>query len=454
MKKILLINPNTYKIPHTVFPLGLAYIDEALQQADFETLTFDFNLDKLDVLAQTIDDFCPECIGISLRNVDDIRIGAREFFVNDIRDLIKAIRLHCSIPVVLGGSGFSVLPLEIYELCQPDFGITGEGEVAFVSLLNGKKQESIPGLVYRTEKGIEMNPVRLLDWSDAGIPVRSQRLLDYYLQDGGMANVQTQRGCPLKCCYCTYPVIEGRQYRHRTGDSIAREFLNLKEMGARYVFIVDSVFNTSETHVRGICEALIDAGTPLPWGCFIRPYRLSRELVHLMKEAGLTHIEFGSDSLNTDILKNYKKGFTFDDIRRNSEIVRDVGIDYCHFLIFGGPGETEESMDITFENSKRISGALYFPSIGMRVYPQTHLFEVNKQVSGASKESLLQPTYFIAPGLNEKGIAKKILEYSQQSSNWVNLQQSPEFDAIAQRLRKKGVAGPLWNFLSVMRRLS
>ncbi len=455
MKKILLVNPNTYSNPYPVFPLGLSYVEGALQEAGFDTQFFDLNLDKGDLLEKSLSAYQPDFIGISLRNVDDVQIGKREFFVDKIRELIIRIRLVSKSRIVLGGSGFSILPREIYELCEPDFGIAGEGEHVFTMLINEVNYKSIPGLVYRSEKGIVVNQVRLLGKGDFNAPKRRSRILDYFLQDGGMVNIQTQRGCPLRCCYCTYPVIEGRQYRRRSGQSIAEEMLDLKKRGAKYVFFVDSVFNTSQAHVRQICEALIEVGSPLSWGCFIRPKGLSVELVSLMQKAGLTHIEFGSDSLNTEILKHYGKGFTFEDIVESSNIVREVGVYFCHFLIFGGPGETEASMDVSFENSNKIPEALFFPTIGMRVYPQTHLQKVSETVPGIeSTPSLLQPTYFLASGLDQALLERKILEYSKLSPAWVDVQHSTEFDALAKRLRERGVVGPLWNYLTVLRRLS
>ena len=138
-------------------------------------------------------------------------------------------------------------------------------------LLSGVPNPEIPGLVFREHGEIRHNVVARLPEVPQLAPVRNRRIAEFYMRDGGMANLQTQRGCPLKCCYCTYPLIEGKRYRRRSGASIAEEFITLKNEGARYVFIVDSVFNTSNEHVEEICEALIQKDSPLPWGCFMRP---------------------------------------------------------------------------------------------------------------------------------------------------------------------------------------
>jgi len=447
-----------------VFPLGLAYIDDALQAAGHQTEWVDLNLETQGDLLRRLESTRFDYLAISLRNIDDVRISVREFFVDQIRDLIANIKKVSSVPIVLGGSGFSIFPQTIFDYCKPDYGIAGEGEEALLKLLEGHSLPLIPGLVFRENGTIRKNPVaRMVNPPDAG-PLRNSRILEYYLRDGGMANVQTQRGCPLKCCYCTYPLIEGKRYRRRSGESIAQEFLSLKATGAKYAFIVDSVFNTSNEHVSEICEALIKAGSPLPWGCFMRPKYVTSELLKMMKAAGLQHVEFGSDSLSDPVLKAYGKGFTFSEIQESSACAIAEDIDFCHFVIFGGPGETEATMLESFENSKKISGSIFFPSVGMRVYPDTNLHEVSESDNarphqtvefGCSCESahLLKPTYYIAPGLSIEAIEEKIAQFASESANWVDLERSPEFDAIAKRLRQKGVAGPLWNYLSVMRRL-
>ena len=72
-----------------------------------------------------------------------------------------------------------------------------------------------------------------------------------YLERGGMANLQTKRGCHYKCTFCAYPVIEGRGMRTRDPQGVAAEVETLlEEYGLDQFFIVDSVFNAP----RGYAE--------------------------------------------------------------------------------------------------------------------------------------------------------------------------------------------------------
>ncbi len=85
------------------------------------------------------------------------------------------------------------------------------------------------------------------------------------------------------------------------------------------------------------------------------------------------HIEFGTDSLSDTTLKNYGKPFTVADILEASKICNRLKIHCAHFLILGGYGETEDTLNETFENSKKIERTVFFPFVGMRIYPGTKL---------------------------------------------------------------------------------
>jgi radical SAM superfamily enzyme YgiQ (UPF0313 family) len=96
--------------------------------------------------------------------------------------------------------------------------------------------------------------------------------------------------------------------------------------------------------VAETCEAILRTGSKIPSGCFLRPRGLTPELMKLMGRAGLAHIEFGTDSFCDEVLAAYHKDFTFDDALHSSELAHQERIDYCHYLICGGPGETLETM--------------------------------------------------------------------------------------------------------------
>lgn len=454
--KILLISVNQCESPYPVFPLGLAYIDAALKQAGHQTKWIDQYIDRLDVL-QALEQSQPDFVGISLRNIDDVLIKKRQTFFDDLKPLCHQVRQRSPAKVILGGSGFSIFPEQLLTLCDADFGIHGEGEASLLQLIEALEKQidpsGIPGLVFRQGNRVVINPCRSNRKESGYLPSRPKALVDGYLQKSSMLNIQTQRGCAFHCCYCTYPLIEGRNYRRRDPELVAEEFQAIERLGARHAFIVDSVFNSSAEHVAAICEAILRRKVSVQWGCFLRPKGLTTELMRLMTRAGLSHIEFGSDSFCDSVLESYGKQFTFDDILQSSELARRQGTAYCHFLICGGPGETLRTLQIGFGNSQRLNQPVILALVGMRVYPGTPLFErVRSEGRLAAGEELLKPYYYLSPDLTADGVFEQLKGFARRSPNWIVGDPPAAYLKAVERLRAQGIVGPLWSYYPLMQR--
>jgi radical SAM superfamily enzyme YgiQ (UPF0313 family) len=455
---VLLISANRCTTPEPVFPLGLACLNAALRRAGHRTVWFDCLADRQrleDVLAACRPDFA----ALSIRNIDDIGWRTRETFFGDLPGLAARIREASGARLILGGSGFSIFPQPLFELAGADFGICGAGESALVELIGalheGRPFRHISGLVFRENGGVVMNPP-LSQPVDQELTEadRPGAVVEHYLRASGMLNVQTQRGCAFRCCYCTYPAIEGKRLWRRPPEAVAAEFAQLERLGARYVFITDSVFNSSAQHVAAVCEALLRREVKVSWGCFLRPQGLTGELMKLMVRAGLAHIEFGSDSFCDEVLAEYHKDFTFDDIRSCSELAQRERVNYCHYLIAGGPGETPETLRRSYEASQRLRGAIILAVIGMRIYPATPLFERAVAEGRLKREAdLLTPVYYLAPGLTSEGVFNQLRAFGGRSPNWIVGDPSPAYAGWVERLRQRGVVGPLWSYFAVLQRL-
>lgn len=441
-----------------MFPLGLCHLDTAVRRAGHVTRCADLNVES-QPFEEILGDFRPDIVGFSVRNIDDVLIRKRETFLGELKALCGTVRQKAACPSVLGGSGFSIFPTELLEHCGADYGIQGEGETAFVQLIEalstGGELPEISGLVSRQAGRNQSIRLRLPALAAASDPIqRTARLTEYYLAKTGMLNIQTQRGCAHECCYCTYPLIEGITHRRRPPEVVAQEMADMEADGAKYVFVVDSVFNSSPRHVREVCEALVARRLKLRWGCFLRPRNLTPELMDLMVQAGLAHVEFGSDSFCDIVLEAYQKHFTFEDIRRSSELARARGIDYCHFVICGGPGETRETLEVSYERSVGLSGAVIMATVGMRIYPGTALHKrAVREGRITSETNLLTPAYYIAEGLDEDGIFAALRTFSERSPNWIPGDPQPGYARFVERMRARGVTGPLWSYFAMLQRL-
>ena len=457
--RILLISANSYAVPYPVFPLGLAQLDVALRGAGHQVEWIDCLADT-DPVEERVRCFQPDVVGVSLRNIDDVAFRKQATFHGTLVTLCQRIR-QCrpGCRIVVGGSGFSIFPRELLGRSGADFGVQGEGEAGLLALLDALEQgtnyRQIPGLVFRDEGEIKCNPQRPARLDDTNtLPERPEHLVDYYLQHSLMLNLQTQRGCGFECCYCTYPLIEGRRHRRRAAAAVAEEFARLADRGVPYVFVVDSVFNSSPAHVIEICEAILERGVQLKWGCFLRPQGLDHRQMELLAAAGLSHIEFGSDSFSDRVLSAYRKHLQFADIRASAELAAAHKIEQCHFLILGGPGETRDTLEETLRNSRQLPDAVVLPVVGMRVYPGTAVYDEARRLGVLpTDEALLEPFHFVAPGLDAAFIQDRLQTFVREHPNWIVGEPPASFHRLVQRLRSRQIAGPLWTYFAMLQKL-
>jgi radical SAM superfamily enzyme YgiQ (UPF0313 family) len=447
-KKLLFISANRFTIPYPVYPLGISYLFTYLTERlpEYQIRIFDFNMNTPGALQEYLTDFAPDYVGVSLRNVDDVNFYTQESFITGYSTIMEIIRNTVKTPVIIGGSGFSIYPVEFFRLLKPDYGIKGEGEESLykflLSLDEGKPDLTIEGLVYQQDDQIRVNNrTHFIKTPDLSF---DSELLPFYWDKAGMVNIQTKRGCPYNCIYCTYPLIEGSIVRTLDPDKIIHTLRGLYEKHKiDYLFFTDSVFNISNNFNVELAEKLIDSKLPIHWGAYFSPHNLSADHLKLYARAGLTHIEFGTESLSDTTLKHYGKHFDVDEVVRVSEYCNEAEIYFCHFMIIGGYGETEATIDESFENAKRIANTVFFPFIGMRIYPGTVLHKISL-AEGLVKpgDDLIEPVYYIAPGINYDTLKDRAIASGRR---WV----FPDEDVatVMNRMRQRKRKGSLWHHL-------
>lgn len=446
--KILLISANIYAIPYKVYPLGISYLKTYMgdHYPDWEVDIFDFNFGDYSVFQTMLHAKQYDLIGLSLRNSDDVNYYAKESFLEHYLKICTIIRDTTTTKIVAGGPCVSIFPQEMLDYLKVDFVVVGEGEKTLCELANALKDQSditqIEGVLYKNSKE-EFHYHPKTNFA-SHLNVRfDPTLAKFYLNEGGMLNIQTKRGCPFHCIYCTYPIVDGRNVRTLDSKLIVE---NMKELYAieknNYLFFTDSVFNICEDYNEELANRIIESSIKMRWGAYFAPRNFKKERIELYKKAGLTHIEFGSDSFSNTQLINYKKEFTFSDIETATQICNELGINHSHFLILGGIGETEASLDETFKNAHKLENTIIFPFIGMRIYPNTELHRIALEEKRVPEGSILEPIYYISDAIE----VNKIKERALDSKNvWVfpDAEQNP----IVDRLREKKRRGPLWEYL-------
>ena len=450
MYKVAFISANNFQVPYPVYPIGVSYLMTYVKSHFDGCLCslFDFNLDGgYDEFARWCKSSDFDVFAVSLRNMDDVDFYSKNLFLDHYQKILHIIRDASSAPVVVGGPAFSIFPLPLFEALNPDFGIIGEGEDSLCGLLDalfyGKSPVQVDRLVYRDAEGkIVMNPRRHNVESPC---LRMEETeVDYYFRRSGMLNVQTKRGCPFHCMYCTYPLIDGREVRNLGVDSVIDNILQMNSrFGADYLFFTDSVFNVDREYNEELCARIIESGVRISWGAYFNPNNLSRKDLELYKKAGLTHIEWGTDTLADETLETYGKSFSWEDIRSTSQWASDLGIFYAHFMILGGYGETERTLDQTFERSRELGFTVFFPYVGMRIYPNTRLREIAVSQGLVSPEDdLVRPAYYVSKEIDVNKLKERA---SRSGTRWV-FSDEGESPVVA-RMRARHKRGPLWEYL-------
>ncbi len=405
--KVLLISANVAQTPYPVYPLGASMVAHALRQAGHEVRQLDFlhcNC-SLDAVTDAVTEMQPGAIGISVRNVDNVNFLHEQRYIDAVKQIVTTIRKTTQVPVVLGGSGFSVMPEAVLERVGADYGVVGEGEQLAVELINAIASGNPP-----TERCLQHPPV--LSGHQIAPADYDPDILSYYLASGGMASVQTKRGCTHKCLYCSYPVLEGSSIRLREPSAVADDVERLiGDHGARYIFFTDSVFNDEDGHYLAVVRELKRRAVRVPWTAFFKPGNLDEAGVDLMQETGLNAAEIGSDASTDTTLRRLGKDFLFADVLTCHERFARREISAAHYFMFGCPGETPETVREGIDNIRGLERAAVFVFMGIRILPDTPLQRLAERAGIlAPGQDLLDPAYYISPEVDADWMQETLTE--------------------------------------------
>ena len=208
---------------------------------------------------------------------------------------------------------------------------------------NAKSLDNVPNLLrtrgrskgytFRQEEAFDFNK-DIMDWGAVSEEIY-----------GKITWVQTQKSCPFKCSFCSFPVNQGSVLRAGM-DVVEAELDTLHSLGVKYLMFVDDTFNVPKTRFEKILNLLkkYDFG----WYSFIRSQYLGPEHVRDMKASGCMGAYLGIEAATDAMLINMDKNVTVNDYRKGIEMLKAADIPIYGSFVIGFPGETEE----TIQNSK------------------------------------------------------------------------------------------------------
>ncbi|MHA2430087.1 MAG: B12-binding domain-containing radical SAM protein [Promethearchaeota archaeon] len=445
--RVLILSGSREIVHVMVPPIGEAYLASYLINQGHEVKFLDLTLSndyKQDV-SRAINDFNPQVIGISIRNVDSTTFPGNLFFYLPVKGIIQYIKqlVGSDIPIILGGAGFSIFSEEILRDLNHDLGVVGDGEYVFAEIIKKIGNNEDPRKI---EKGVcfldssgeyhQNPPWRVENLDDLPFPIREMMDNEAYLieplnkSSPIWGNIQTKRGCPMNCIYCSYKYIEGSNVRYRSPQSIVEELdLIVNNYGIKNIFIVDSIFNLNYEHVKETCQEIINHNIDVKWGANYIPSEKFLDLMPLMKESGAVHFATGIESLSEEMLENMNKNRSPDEAILTSKKCVDLEIEQLIHIIVGGPGETIDTVRASLDRLETIEsfrGNLWqgdgdvIVFIGMRIYPHTPLQRIAVEEGIISKDqNLLKPKFYISPKVKDVDLYQVVRNYGHANPRWM-----------------------------------
>ncbi|MGB5158867.1 lipid biosynthesis B12-binding/radical SAM protein [Desulfobacterium sp. N47] len=440
--KILLIGANVASTPYYVYPLGIAMVSSTLKNAGHTVRQIDFlqNNMSLESIENEIRSFSPDIIGISMRNIDNVNLLNEQRYIDAVGEIVKRVRQVSSVPVVMGGSGFSIMPEAVLDKIGADYGIAGEGESLMVQFADDAQKG-----IYPEKRCIRSS--NFLQGKQIPSACYDPDIMQFYLKSGNIASVQTKRGCNHKCIYCSYPLLEGAAVRLRDPASVVNDIESLiNDHKVGYIFFTDSVFNDDDEAYLEVVSEMKNRNINIPWTAFFKPEGLKDEHIALMKETGLKAVEIGADASTDTTLKRLGKPFRFKDIALCNDLFARHQVATAHFYMFGCPGETRDTVIEGLENIKSLKNTVSFIFMGIRILPNTilHRIAVDEGLV-LPDDSLLESIYYIAPGIERQWLEKTLTDGFSGIRNCVFPPDA--MDGSLQFLHKLGYSGSLWDML-------
>jgi len=359
--KVCIISANT--LPAS--PSGPAYVAGAARQAGHEVTVFEslFAADPASELGAVLKRQRPDVAGISIRLVhgdvldSDAPLGTRHIDLRPrVKDMVDAVRQNSDARIVLGGPGFSYYAREWLDYLDVDYGIRGEGELAFPlylqRLADGGDIHSVPGCVFRKDGSFHAVPPHFVeDLNGTALPAYDLFDLERYAARKIAPALFTKRSCAFSCTYCPYSKLEGKQYRLKSPDRVLAEVRHtLQHTLDRRIIFCDNSFNVPRKHAETLCRAFMDEQLGFSWGTGdLKPIDVTDDFCRLLEDSGCFYVNLAIESASTTMLRRMKRGYTVQQVHESLKALSRSEIPFGASLMFGAPGETPETISETLD---------------------------------------------------------------------------------------------------------
>jgi radical SAM superfamily enzyme YgiQ (UPF0313 family) len=263
-------------------------------------------------------------------------------------DLALELR-RSGVTVLLGGFHVSGM-MSLFPGLSPEIQALVDAGVTIVA---GEVEDHWGEILRAAHRG-ELRPVyryldELPDLSDAPRPIVDKSYLRRFVSSN-FGTVDTSRGCPFNCSFCTIINVQGRKSRHRSPACIAETLReNYRQRGVDFYFFTDDDFARNPAW-EGIFDALIhlreQEGIPVEFmiQVDVASYRIPG-FVDKAARAGCSNVFIGMESINPESIKDAGKAQNkVSDYRNLIEAWHDAKVSTHVGYIIGFPHDSEESV--------------------------------------------------------------------------------------------------------------
>jgi len=328
-----------------------------------------------------------------LYDADIVGISSTFMGIDDVKQVVNKVeRDNPSATIILGGPlSWSVPSTEIMKLIPAiDYIIMREGEQTFLELIRAietKAEKSlIPGLAYNCDgnfiQTVPRQPMRCEsikrpDWKMMGIP--SARRLP-------VLPVETSRGCPFNCAYCSEVSYWDKPVRYRSIDAVVKELLyDVEDLGINTFRFTDSCFSAPPERCGQLCDAIYEScnknGISLKWSSYARISNLDYLLLEKMKRSGCVALDIGLESGSTGMLRSMGRNYAPEMAVNIARFARELDVVTNFNVVVGFPGETSDSIMSTAELIEKaepdtFASFMFFMASNTRVDSEHERFHV------------------------------------------------------------------------------
>ena len=333
--KILLITPpqGPKEIGGTHFnlyePIALEYLAATVK--DYHSVSIlDMRIDQ--DLIRTLEEVNPDLAGITGYTVN----------VNMMKALCKRIKeWNPEIRTIIGGHHATVAP-EDFTAQHIDFIAIGDGIETFPEFIKaldtGKDIRNVKGLAFVRNNRLLKNPSRpLTHINDFPMPDRTltEQYREHYFCDWmqPLACINTSRGCPFRCKFCSLWKLTGGRYMTRHPESIVEELSGINE---KYIFLSDDESMVDHKRMMNLADIIKKSGIKKSYYMYGRADTIARhpELMEKWKNIGLERVFVGFESYRNKDLKDINKQNSIEDHKKAVDILRGLDISiYASLMI-------------------------------------------------------------------------------------------------------------------------